>query len=481
MIWKMALLALAGIASGASADVTVTRVPTGGTSATVTELLDGRFRVELLTTRNDVPTTFTIRGGTFDAVEDVIIDNDSNQFTFIEIEGPTSNQSLDSVEDIFVISSTGTVLLSKANVLNDVASIQVNTITGTDIGGDITGDIELIERSGGGFSNIVDMDVGGDIFGDILVNFGDIDDLVVGGSIGTINNKSTISTGRHIFRLVADEIHANITTAQGFHIQRIEAAGVSGTGDFTGSISSTSLTNINGGPEFGLVVDGDLDADVSFSGIVSRPIDIDGKLVDGRIISIGTDLTGPAGDIIKTAANGLEGLIIVNASNGSGTWTGDVTVGTTTLSPEPRYTQLASSLGGGAVGEAPFDFHKTDSEPDYDSTVDDAIPTQVRIKHYGPVHHTGGLGGTGVVTVEKRPISGGNWVDVSSDFIVDASVSQVGFNPSIIVKPTFGNAFEDDTEYRIAPVTGKLLCCHVDGSPDVSWEDTYFKFKIDVP
>ncbi len=39
-------------------------------------------------------------------------------------------------------------------------------------------------------------------------------------------------------------------------------------------------------------------------------------------------------------------------------------------------------------------------------------------------------------------------------------------------------------EYRIAPVTGKLKCDLVDDCPDdcpdVSWEDTYFKFKIDI-
>ncbi len=128
----------------------------------------------------------------------------------------------------------------------------------------------------------------------------------------------------------------------------------------------------------------------------------------------------PAGTSISLPTNGLAGQIIINGANGTGTWDGDVNIGTVTLTP--NYAQSAQSLGNGAVGLVPFDLHATDSLPP------DALPVDfedrpdpskgIQIRHYGPISITGDPEdaieftadyGTGVSTLDK------SWYTVSVD------------------------------------------------------------------
>ncbi len=107
-------------------------------------------------------------------------------------------------------------------------------------------------------------------------------------------------------------------------------------------------------------------------------------------------------------ANGLDGQIVVNSNNGSGDWTGSVTVGTTTLSPVRYYTQASSAsdplstLGSGAVGLAPFHLYKQDSSPvhgGYRLVQDFSEMNPVYVSYYGPLARRPGSGTSALATV----------------------------------------------------------------------------------
>ena len=127
---------------------------------------------------------------------------------------------------------------------------------------------------------------------------------------------------------------------------------------------------------------GDLDADVTVDGNVADPITAN-HLPSGRTIKIGTSLQSDSthdGRIVL-GTSGLQGQVIINSTNGSGTWTGNVTIGTTTLSPS-YYSNTSSSLGGGAVGVAPFHLHAADCVP---PSVYNSVGATMTVSHYGPV------------------------------------------------------------------------------------------------
>ncbi len=71
-----------------------------------------------------------------------------------------------------------------------------------------------------------------------------------------------------------------------------------------------------------------------------------------------------------TTVKGLDGQVVINAGNGTGTWSGVVRVNGATgtaLAPVPNYSNLAGALGadadGGAVGVVPFKVHALASFP----------------------------------------------------------------------------------------------------------------------
>lgn len=133
---------------------------------------------------------------------------------------------------------------------------------------------------------------------------------------------------------------------------------------------------------------------VEIKGDLAGDIIVDGDM-EGTIL-IGKSLTS-AGSI-QMGSGGLKGQIMINAFNGSSTWTGPITVGSTALSPS-YYSNVSSSLGGGAVGLVPFFRHEEDCIP---TESQDACAAELRywpssfggsggdretivIRHYGPV------------------------------------------------------------------------------------------------
>ncbi|MGD9789914.1 MAG: GC-type dockerin domain-anchored protein [Phycisphaerales bacterium] len=132
-----------------------------------------------------------------------------------------------------------------------------------------------------------------------------------------------------------------------------------------------------------MIVAGDLNADVVLTDNISRmsgttanpmpTIRVDGSFNTGRLIVIGDELEGPGGGYIggieigDTA--GLGGQVIINANaTTSGLWSGDISVGASTLDPSvaTAYTTPSTSLGGGAVGLVPYRLYASDCFPRHD-------------------------------------------------------------------------------------------------------------------
>lgn len=195
------------------------------------------------------------------------------------------------------------------------------------------------------------------------------------------------------------------------------------------------------------------------------------------------------------ATAGIGGQIILNASNAAGTWTGDVVVGSLTLSPEPHYSQLSSQLGGGAVGLAPFKVHGQDCDPPHLSVLTDGDVGEglagIVVRHYGPVNFDSEEFPF-VVLETELPTSvdapdGPYWeccgstclgtpVDVSSSLTATRSPT----NPrEVILEGVGGFKFTVWHTYCIKPVLSgdaSLYCEEVSGSPSVT--DYKYRFAI---
>lgn len=127
--------ALAVFTQGALATVVVDRAPLIGTSATVTLLPSGKYRVALSTSVTSQPTTFTVRGDSGDQLENVTIAANVPQSVLLTIRGQNPGNSLQSVDLIDSTGATATVVLSDILTSGDVGQIRVNAINDANIGG----------------------------------------------------------------------------------------------------------------------------------------------------------------------------------------------------------------------------------------------------------------------------------------------------------------------------------------------------------
>ncbi len=218
-------------------------------------------------------------------------------------------------------------------------------------------------------------------------------------------------------------------------------------GGFSGLIIGRNLQGTALGVP-ALDIAGDLAANVTVHGSVDRPTTINGVLAPDKTIQIHESLT-PNAPITITNATGLQGQIIINANGADGVWSGNVTVGSTHLSPVPSYTNLPASLGGGAVGLAGFNFHAQACSPVHLSAVWPP-PASVIVDHYGPVIENVS-GPPPVFKIEHRPIGSGteNWTDQTAQFSM--MVESVFPFRHVTVTPTTGNSFLASKEYRIQP------------------------------
>ncbi|MBL4698443.1 MAG: hypothetical protein JKX70_06390 [Phycisphaerales bacterium] len=203
--------------------------------------------------------------------------------------------------------------------------------------------------------------------------------------------------------------------------------------------------------------------------------------IAGTMVSVGS---------ISLPADGLDGQVIVNSGDTSDVWDGDVVVNSTTLAA--NYTELSSSLGGGQVGEAPFNFHQRTTAPtgtdvrdcdphqgeavvsSYNSGTNknDAIPS-VRIRHYGPIYADGV--GSHFRVEFKSDVQPSSWVNRTSLFEVDTAAtgtSSLTAHRDAVIKGTAfnGNGFTAAGRWRIRPLTEKVKCGDVTGNPNVAWD-----------
>jgi len=153
-------------------------------------------------------------------------------------------------------------------------------------------------------------------------------------------------------------------------------------GDFKGFLTANNLAP-TGTSDCYLKITGDLDADVLFKNSVSRisgtttnplpTIRVDGSFNTGRLLVIGDELEGPSGGYIGGIeigdTTGLGGQVIINANaTTSGLWSGDISVGASTLDPSiaTAYTTPSTSVGGRAVGLVPYRLYASDCSPPQD-------------------------------------------------------------------------------------------------------------------
>lgn len=310
-------------------------------------------------------------------------------------------------------------------------------------GGAITADIQSGPRLFGGNSPIQRVQsIGSDVLGHIYAPSGPIFEVSASGTIGASGNSIDIWSRDENRKLQADAIYANIDTK--FN---------SGTGDlwhlattagsFAGSINTRHIDGPNSGD--GLTIAGNLDADIVASGQIDELIDIAGSITSAGSITAGS--------------SGLAGQIIINSGNAtSNAWAGSVTVGTTTLSPVPNYATTSASLGGGAVGLAPFRLHYENCIPEDGYVGAPPLDTVIRLRWYGPLEWTTGY----PATVEYK--SGSMWIDITTWFEFQINTS----NPrELMVIPLDLGSDWGTVQYRITPTTN-LKCGGVSGTPSVT-------------
>jgi hypothetical protein len=216
----------------------------------------------------------------------------------------------------------------------------------------------------------------------------------------------------------------------------------------------------------------------------SQAMSIGGALPLGRTISVGGSLVSGASISVglNTGNNVcIAGQVIINANSDGSSWSTSAPVSVrcnsvnVALSPIPSYTNLSSTFGGGAVGEAPFNFHATDCTPAHNASVAiGTFPSPVILRHYGPVLE---VGSGAPVIVYARPTGTGTWTDHTSDFKFALSKRDV----DITQKVTAILGFFPGYDYRIVPITdlnnsNALRCLDVLNKPAVrSYE---YRFNI---
>ncbi|HBS28240.1 MAG TPA: hypothetical protein DEB06_02040 [Phycisphaerales bacterium] len=452
----VALLLGAATASEGVAQIVISTDPSPGPTWTVTPGAGGKWVVTLTTTIAAQPTTFTVRGAAADRIESVTVNASVPQIVFVEVRGYNLGTTIQSVDLIDRGTGTSTVVLKDLRTSGNVGTILVNTINAMTVGGDLTGGIQLLQRASGGESTLISGTVNGRIRGDVLCDFGAIFGLTATGGVGTSSIPVLVRTQQNLVRLTAGEIYADITTLSN------GGSGLTGkiettVGPFVGSLSTYELTTTGVNEPGVITVATDLDADLSFVNHIrnnnnGQPVvNVGGRFRAGREIRIGKSLVTGA-EMRIAQAGGLEGMILVNASDIGGSWFGEVRVGGGLLGPKPAYSATGASVGGGTVGAVPFHVHGSDSLPPAGAVLSaGAVPTTgspLLLRFYGPVEWNTGAGMP--VTVERRPIASPTaWTDVTSCFF--AGREQVASpDPSVVAIFPIGDMARGFV-YRVTP------------------------------
>ncbi len=285
------------------------------------------------------------------------------------------------------------------------------------VAGDVLGASNLTTDPGtGGIFNdsgpIGKIIVGGDLKSYVQARRSSIQSIEVTGNIDVRNGPSdgTLEgiSSRAIEKVVAKSITAEINAADTYanvhgetstpppgHITLVKTTGGTGTGgagDLTGNVRFRSLSKVNTGDESGIKIKGTISNNtrvsacitIDPSGTLDQPILIDGTL-SGNIYATGTGTAGK-----------LPNQVIINRSNSSKTWSGNVILGSFTLSPSgsqpllaPYYDKTDSDLGGGAVGLVPFRHPRMRLRRDQSRCGADRSSSLLRTGRARPGNHAG--------------------------------------------------------------------------------------------
>ncbi|MCH9057205.1 MAG: hypothetical protein IIB55_01100 [Planctomycetes bacterium] len=406
---------------------------------------------------------------------DVVIANDvrgwisaATNIRFINIGGDLLN-SVDAGGTIAEINVTG-------HLLNNVDA--GGKITEINVGGDIGTPGSFVSITTTGDGSDIDLITADAIYANITTPNtanprGDVDRLIT--TVGDFRGSLTTFAMQGVTiisvpavsiagNLVADISVATIKRPVNIAGDLVSGASITYAGASRDTGGITILGDLGGLLSFNTSNAGQNDADITLgtsgtpgsilsTGRISVDKDIEGDITVygdmSGVIDIGTTLTGD----ISIGASGLEGQVIINSDDDSGMWTGNVTVGATTLLPKGAYLQ--TGLGGGAVGLVAFDCHLQDCDPPYSSASppvspilggdpDNATPFEVTLTHYGPVTWTSGMPikimyCTGVVCDAPA--------DVSSDF----EVAHAAGSRDILITVKSGSTAEVGF-YHITPI-----------------------------
>ena len=231
---------------------------------------------------------------------------------------------------------------------------------------EVDGDIlSSLTSFGTGASHVVNsIRCAGSLLGDITIG-GNCNGLLVGweqgggtSNIGTSSQAVSIDVGGELVSITADNIYANVEVGGNLRSFRVEGSWDSspmgsgsptGDGVFSGSLVCDTISG--GAAEVLFSIFGDLDAHVT----------IEDELATGKRMAIAGDLTS-TGSITFTQSDGLKGDITIGYLPAiDADWDGNITLGATTLSPTPFYTQVPTS--GGQVGNAPHGLHRQACNP----------------------------------------------------------------------------------------------------------------------
>lgn len=488
----------------ASASVTMSLSPTTSASATATQsITTGRWTVVCTTNNAASPTTFQVNCDANDDFDSITFNVGVNGWAnaYIGIEDNPWNRA----GDITYITRNGDgpVVLSNLNSSGTVGNIVVNSITQATIEGSVTGSIHLPVNSALQCS-LNHTTIHGNLYGNVGVPAGTILGLQVDGDIGSAQAPSTITVRDNIYLLEAQSIYATVdaNTEPGHWIGTFHTRG-----DFKGTLSASELSAFNQQQIYQRFwIEGDLDADVLIAGQIHNysevlpEVEIGGTIAAGRIFRTGNNL--PLGAVLSVGpAHGLAGSVILNSSNSSFGWVGDVKVDGITLSPTshgaPYYDVASSSLGGGAVGLVPFHLYGTDCDPVkndsptpviLDSAFNQRNPLNnsannrsVVLRFYGPTFHP----------TSERPIkvevsTGSNWEDRAGVAFIDCGNSTTTLRRDVIVHGGDGTGTFMPGEYRVtlpdqANAANRLRCAQTSAAtpPEVSPFTYYFTLKSD--
>lgn len=376
-----------------------------------------------------------IAGGT-GTIGDLSIVATSSIPVTVFITGSGAGGTMGSIGNISTSGSTASVTLYEVNTFGNIGSITAANIFGIFAKGTI-GPITSQAASTGHAADIFSIVSGEGFRGDVTAEDGYIGQLTASGvafpsslpgTIGTPTTPITIRSSEAIgFVHGAHGVYADISGLSGEEFDVTFGRLNTNFGPFVGSIrASYFVTTVldDGTYAPGLsVYGGDLDADVTISGDYvfnsgssTRTIITVGTagraIPAGRTFTIGGGLNGAVNTeetnvAFDLPAGGLEGQIVINASDNAETWSAPIRVdgiklddGRSQPNDAPYYERMSSELGGGSVGLVPYHLHKSDCLPAHNETGDCGVTFQLRtwpashggeeretiiLRHYGPV------------------------------------------------------------------------------------------------